>query len=75
MTLNMNSILTCDEHGFRVENIATGGYTQEYHLPVKKKRGRPKMEETFFYDPYERWVISVSYTGVVIPGQRKGIWL
>jgi hypothetical protein len=28
-------------------------FVQEYLMPIKKKRGRPKMEETFFYDPNE----------------------
>lgn len=29
------------------------GFVQEYLMPIKKKRGRPKMIEIFFYDPYK----------------------
>ena len=29
------------------------GFVQEYLLPIKKKRGRPRMIEQFFYNPYK----------------------
>lgn len=49
------------------------GFAQEYLLPIKKKRGRPRMTEMFFYDPYERLIVVDSDGNLVGVSQRKGM--
>jgi hypothetical protein len=45
------------------------GFIQEYLLPMKKGRGRPKMTEVFFYDPFLAGWGSIVSTGLSWDGK------
>ncbi len=59
----MKIAIDCD--GATFEQIYTQTKTR------RKKRGRPRMTEEFFYDPYTVMVDP----DVKVIGQRRGIWV
>ena len=48
---------------------------KKYHnIHVRKKRGRPRMTETFFYNPNTRTII-IDPALVEVCGKRMAIWV